>query len=115
MEIGPVSNEQSARPPDRTPRNKPEINPAPPKPTDKVEISEDARARLAELADQQLKQSGRDFDPVPADAEPDQVDWREEIRSRIESGFYDQPGVKRKIARKLVDDLNLGNMIEPEK
>jgi len=61
-----------------------------------VEISEDARARLAEMADARL--------------EAEQQARREKltmIRERMETGFYDRPEVKEKIADRLIDDLDI--------
>ena len=116
MEIGPLSN----RRPLPTPvDNRSEGQPAVKNETelkDTVEISDDARTRLAQLADAALR-AARDGSRQPSD----QVSTKgegvestiptqeriERIRERIESGFYDQPDVKGKIADRLIDDLDL--------
>jgi anti-sigma28 factor (negative regulator of flagellin synthesis) len=96
MEIGPVSNQNQIQPRgEREP-----LRPAPekerPELADKVEISDDARARLAEMADARL--------------EAEQQARREKlamIRERMETGFYDRPEVKEQIADRLIDDLDI--------
>jgi len=89
---------------------------------DRVEISQEARKMLAELADRTLKQnSGR---KVPAEesttAEPEIKDAEKgekadgtltperlaEIQRRIKTGFYERPEIKNKIIDRLTDDMN---------
>lgn len=89
---------------------------------DRVEISQEARKMLAELADRTLKQnSGR---KVPAEestaAEPEINDAENggradksltperlaEIRQRIKTGFYEGSEIKNKIIDRLTDDMN---------
>ncbi len=89
---------------------------------DRVEISQEARKMLAELADRTLKQnSGR---KVPAEeitaAEPEIKDAEKgekaertltperlaEIQQRIKTGFYERPEIKNKIIDRLTDDMN---------
>jgi len=116
MEIGPLSNRRPLPAPvdgrfDGQPavKNETELK-------DTVEISNDARVRLAQLADAALR-AARDgsqqrTDEVSTKGEgvesaiPAQ-ERIEQVRARIESGFYDQPDVRGKIADRLIDDLDL--------
>ena len=106
MEIGPLSNRPIGTPVDKTAR----IEPAPSASTptrsirDVVEISENARARLAERADEELsKQAAEAMGPVDKQATAE--DRLAIIRQRIESGYYDNPDVRRQIAERIIDDL----------
>jgi anti-sigma28 factor (negative regulator of flagellin synthesis) len=96
--------------PDR-PRNTPkETAPAAQEKTDRVEISLDARARLAELADRELKasQARPEEKQGRTDGIPEAPQTRiEQIRQKIESGFYDRPEIRDQIVRKLTDDLDI--------
>jgi len=110
MEIGSLSNELPMRQPDRPKANPPKTDPARQETTDRVEISLDARARLAELADRGLKTYGTN--PEEHLARPEghsdgNTGWISEIRQKIESGFYDRPEIRGKIADSLTDDLDL--------
>ncbi len=111
MEIGPLPNDKPlngyiAREPARqdAPGHQNQV-------TDKVEISDNARARLAELADAKLNEHHIDREIGNADVNepatggtPSRLD---EIREKIESGFYDRPEVKNEVARRLADDLDI--------
>jgi len=108
MEIGPLSNYQPGQRPEKP--DQPHQETAPPEPTrkivDKLDISLDARVRLAELADQELmRQRSGGAQPVDREVSRGQ-DRIEMIRRRIESGFYDQPEVRADIADKLIDDID---------
>ena len=108
MEIGPLSNQQSGQKsigsenPNRE-TSRPETAR---KIADRIEISENARAKLAELADQELRKQCLASKPVSADYLTDE-ERIETIRRRIKSGFYNQPGVRTRIADELIDDLNI--------
>ena len=105
MEIGPLSNRQSGQQADGPEKTTPKG--AVPEPNreivDRMEISLEARTRLAELADQELKKERSA--PTPIDPVRLQGAARlEAIRRRIEAGFYDQPEVRARIADNLIDD-----------
>ncbi len=99
------------RTPDRSKATSKETSPATQDTTDRVEISSDGRARLAELADRGLKTYGTKPEEVltrPDDATGgDQNDRITEIRQKIESGFYDRPEIRDQIAKNLTDDLDI--------
>lgn len=59
---------------------------------DSIEISQDARRKLAEMADEALR--------------TDRRDRVEQIRGRIAEGFYDRPEVKEQVAERLMNDLD---------
>ncbi|MCD6248801.1 MAG: hypothetical protein J7J98_00540 [candidate division Zixibacteria bacterium] len=72
---------------------------------DRIDISLDARARLSELADQELKKERS----VPTLVDPSQLKGAariDAIRRRVETGFYDKPEVRARIADNLIDDWN---------
>lgn len=115
MDIGPVSN----RPPEHQPSKKSPNNKAPEefqtsRAEDRVEISLEARQRLSELADK-VRNSG--LDTLNAGVEgpggqkrtdddiPQKAGSLDEIRKRIESGYYDRSDVRDQIADKMSDDL----------
>jgi anti-sigma28 factor (negative regulator of flagellin synthesis) len=108
MEIGPLSNQQSGQRPEGPKKHDPEKTQSEPAPGggDRVEISPDARARLARQADLELKK--QESNPGPINDQDLTGDERlEAIRRRIESGFYDQIDIKGLIAGKLVDDMDI--------
>ena len=111
MEIGPLSNDKPIQQQAGPKRIEEKTGQQAKETVDRVEISDDARARLAELADLRLQSHGDDAEPTRAgDAGPEEEsnhDRIAEIRKRIETGFYDQPEIREKIADKLVDDLDL--------
>lgn len=96
--------------PDRPKASPPESASAKPDTTDRVEISLDGRARLADLADKGLKAYGTR--PEDNQTRPQELsggtDRISEIRQKIESGFYDRPEVRDQIAKNLTDDLGIG-------
>jgi hypothetical protein len=108
MEIGPLSNQQAGQKPDRP--EKPN-QASPPQESigrieERVEISSEARARLGELADRELRKEAPR--PQRANAETAEAgDKLEILRRRIEAGYYDQPDVKKNIADKLIDDMDV--------
>lgn len=102
MEIGPVSSNTPV-PPDGPGRGKPQPQEAGPLGiVDKIEISEDARAKLADLADRE-----RLLESASGETEASREDRLTQIRERIRSGYYDQPGVDDAVADRLIDDLDL--------
>lgn len=122
MKIGPLSNEQKvwaglqkmkSRPTEKSTEEK----------KDTVEISQEARKKLAELADKALreKSSEKAVTGERAETEDKTVTKNEastervltparlaEIRKRIGAGFYDRPEIKDKIIDKLADDIDIG-------
>ena len=104
MEIGPISNRDNAEQTKRAvPREQAEPQSADAK-NDQVEISQEARAKLAELADRQLAEKGRHLS-IPDDSGGDDS-LIKRIREKIESGYYNQPQVRSDIASRLIDDLD---------
>ncbi len=105
MEIGPLSTQQSGQRPEGPKKPAPQASePDDARKGDRVEISREARARLAELADLELKKEASP--PTPVDDENlTGSDRIEAIRKRIESGFYERNDVRGRIADKLIDDL----------
>ena len=97
MEIGPLSNKQPVPPEGgRVRSSQPETPASPKEQTDRVEISSDARTRLAEAADARLAEEQQ--------ARREKLDL---IRERIKSGFYERPEVDQQVADRLIDDLDL--------
>lgn len=108
MEIGPLSNGLPMPEPDRPKKTAQETSPARQEISDRVEISTDARARLAELADRELKAGGARTEAGPTRSNQNTNDRQtriDEIREKIESGFYDRPEVRDRIVDRLTDDL----------
>jgi hypothetical protein len=107
MEIGPLSN----KPIGSAAKNGARPEPQRPEPIgtrrirDQVEISDNARAQLAERADNELKNQTRKAD-LSANGGTIEEDKLAMIRRKIESGFYDDPDVRRQIAERIVDDLD---------
>ncbi|RKX26482.1 MAG: hypothetical protein DRP45_03435 [Candidatus Zixiibacteriota bacterium] len=100
MEIGPLANDktvQSSIVPKKT-KQEPEMLQE--QIADKVQISRDARKKLADLADQRLRTEQSELENGKA-TEPNRI---EKIRRRIETGFYNRPEIRDKIADKLIDD-----------
>lgn len=105
MEIGPLSNHQSGQQAQGPEKSTPQgANSEPNREVvDRLDISLDARARLAELADQELEKERS----APTPVEPSRLKGAariEAIRRRVETGFYDQPEVRARIADNLIDD-----------
>lgn len=122
MEIGPLSN--------RRPELIKTENQADPQPGtetgrgpgDVIEISYNGRLKLAELADAALKSeppvsNTRGITEYSSTRRPDQAKTEDlsddrdvrirRIRERIDSGFYDRSDVKRTIADRLIDDMDI--------
>ncbi len=108
MEIGPVHNDQPSSGQVETEKIKKngglKVAPA----GDRVEISNEARIKLAELADRALhaasktqRQSGSKAVQKSTKQHDDKTAKLERVQGRIESGFYDRPDVKQKIAERL--------------
>ena len=112
MDIGPVNNRPLQQ---QRIGNSPEKKVSEQKPPakDKVEISLEARKRLAELADRALAAetdtakigTGKINEERPVTTEPTKATSLDEVRRRIESGFYDRPEVKDRIAKNLSDEF----------
>lgn len=102
MEIGPVSNDKPVPPDGPGPRKPQPKGTRPQGIVDKIEISDDARARLADLADQERK-----LERANETGEASREDRLDQIRERIRSGYYDQPGVDDVVADRMIDDLDL--------
>ena len=105
MEIGPLSNHPSGQQAEGPEKPTPKGANAEPNRAivDRIDISLDARARLAELADQELEKERSE----PTTVDPSRLKGAarlEVIRRRIETGFYDQPEVRARIADNLIDD-----------
>ena len=115
MDIGPVNNPL----PQQQPNKKRLENELPEKSqdtgaADRVEISLEARRRLSELAEQARASetdSQKDRIEEPNGQErtnndiPEKAGSMDEIRKRIESGYYDRSDVMDQIADKLSDDI----------
>lgn len=103
MEIGPLHNDkpvQSAG--GNRQKSAGEIPRIAPK-KDSVEISGEARKRLAELADRYWKEAGLSSGPGAGDRCASERVTR--ARTRIESGYYEDPEVKEKIADRLIEGI----------
>jgi hypothetical protein len=91
-------------------------------PADTVQISLQARLKLAELADQALQETLKiapppgtvyslsDLKKAEADNESSPIangnkTMLEQVQHRIKTGFYNRPEVKAEIAEKLADEL----------
>ncbi len=123
MEIGPVHNSKPIQPSTSQSSRRKADDPDTPKPsparTDTVDISEDARRKLAELADRALAEMGgvdSEFDghvdrngtSAASGGKAEQISERlDEIRRRIESGYYDRADIKGDIADRLSDEMGL--------
>ncbi len=109
MEIGPLSNRTPGPKPggaENRRKGQPGETPDQSRPSpDRIEISFEARARLAELADQELAKEETEPKSVGSVDVPKQQRL-EQIRERIASGYYNEPEVKAKIVDRLIDGLD---------
>jgi hypothetical protein len=109
MDIGPVSNQQSGQGAGGPERNQPgTARPEKPDPgltVDRADISTEARARLAELADLELRKEQEGPQPVEA-AGLSQEERMELIKNRVASGYYNDPKVRARIVDRLIDDMD---------
>lgn len=103
MEIGPLSNGQRIQPSPEEKKQPVTVKPPLSENTDRVEISQDARSKLAEMADLKLKLR-KGLELQTTDARAARI---EDIRRKVDSGFYDLPQVKDDIANKIMKDLDL--------
>ncbi len=122
MDIGPVYNDQCGQGRVETEKAKngnwEKAGPA----GDRVEISTEARMKLAALADQALHEisKSKSHDSSKATGKPlTQVHTAQKqvvgdvgktariecVRDRVESGFYNQPDVKKRIAERLATEF----------
>jgi hypothetical protein len=123
MKIGTISNDPKVWTGTQTARSQPaEVSVEEKK--DTVEISQEARKKLAELADKVLKEKSADGTDrndssrevvektVTEEKENDNMTLTParlaEIRKRISSGFYDRPEIKGEIIDRLTDDIDAG-------
>jgi hypothetical protein len=109
MEIGPLSNRPPGPRPGGEGNHRPEPSLTTPTrartTTDRVEITCEARARLANRADQELAKEK--VEPQPVDAGDQSREGRlDQIKERIASGYYTDPQVRAKIVDRLIDDLD---------
>lgn len=96
MEIGPVSNKPINLPQSRRDETRTVGTEKLDDKKDKLIISDDARSKLADLADKKRLE----------DEKVEQVNLKlEKIKNRIEAGFYDTREVKDKIIGKLTADI----------
>jgi len=109
MEIGPVSNGRTGQGPGGSDQSRSEaaktetIQPRPA--VDRADISGEARARLAELADLELKQEHEGPQPVDP-VGLSQEERIELIKRRVASGYYNDPQVRARIADRFIDDMD---------
>ena len=97
MEIGPVDNSKIVKGVlNEKPANEKEGIEKQPR-QDSVEISEEGRKRLGELAYNYIKQVNEE--------KKLHLEKIEHIKEKVKSGFYDTPEVKDKIAEKLSEDI----------
>ncbi len=123
MEIGPMNNYQSRHLEAIKATHQGGETPATAQPTDTVQISLEARLKLAELADRALKEtlktapqpgtvySRSDLKKAEADTRPGTIancskTTLEQVQHRIKTGFYNRPEVKGEIAKKLADEIS---------
>ncbi|MFZ5979600.1 MAG: hypothetical protein ACOYVF_03115 [Candidatus Zixiibacteriota bacterium] len=114
MDIGPLKSNGSVLN-DNPEKRKRAVENSPGQLKDTIEISEDARKKLAELADAALLKTRADEARTEADLPVEGGESGEraelskevidEIRQRMESGFYDNPDVKGRIVDRIIDDL----------
>ena len=81
-----------------------------PRPRDAVQISEAGRRQLAELADQARAATATVTEPAENSAEEFNNDGLRADRvrlakARVQSGYYDQPEIREKIAGTLAENL----------
>ncbi len=121
MEIGPLKNSRPIQPSADEPGNKATAVKKTPGPSDQIEISENARMKLAELADQANARQEEELGAVytrpenktvsqsregPAIAKGGDRESRlDEVRRRMEDGFYDRPEIRKRIADNLSDEI----------
>ncbi len=75
---------------------------------DRVEVSQDAREKLAQMADESRRRLlSRTSEPdVPAQSNDFAGGERiNRLRDRVQSGYYSRPDVMRRIADNLADDI----------
>jgi hypothetical protein len=108
MEIGPVSNRPAGHKLEGAGSQRQEkqaATEARPPVQDQADISNEARARLAELADRERVKEQAGPEPVTA-GDLSNEERLEIIKKRVAAGYYDEPGVRARIVDKLIDDLD---------
>ncbi len=107
MKIGPVDRNNLVPQPNRQAEPTKDKVGQETQSADRLEVSDDARRRLAELADR----ARRDLLAGPLDAEaPSQADELASdriarLRQKVASGFYQRPDVIQQVAENLADDI----------
>jgi len=115
MDIGPVKHplpgyQVKQKSPDRQDGSEPKGSET----KDRVEISLEARRRLSQTADQALKGEndtreeavkGSNGQIVKDDFSLNRANSLDQIRARIESGYYDRSDVREEIIDRLSDDM----------
>ncbi len=98
MEIGPVPEKGLVGSVNRDNKSQAvqENSTAPKK--DTVDISDEARRKIADLADASLH-----VDRMQTEAGNEKL---AQVRKRIDSGFYEQPEIKQQIAEGLLDEFD---------
>lgn len=115
MEIGPVNNSQPRPTGTENEKRGKNKTPAIEPPTDRVEISHEARVKLAVLADRvrsetlekhnQLRAQVTDPGRQPELNRDDSQTKLQKARSRIESDYYNRLEVMQEIARRLANEF----------
>ena len=108
MEIGPLRNSSENMPENSSVRRESESSAEVDKKKDSVIISENAREKLAKLADAALEKFGLGEMPsIKADNDDSEIRIDKIIlaKERIESGYYKQVKIVDQIANKLADEI----------
>ncbi len=107
MKIGPVDRNNPAPQPNRQAEpTKEKVGKDTPA-ADRIEVSDDARRRLAELADRARREllAGPQEAEAPSQAEELASDRIARLRQKVASGFYQRPEVIQRVAEHLADDI----------
>jgi len=109
MKIGPLEN-RPIGPRLEDQRRQTEEKPAPEEKNDRIDISSEARAKLAarELGGDSIRRPSVAHTPGSDKLSAADSTRLDLVRHRIESGFYDQEDVKLLIADRLTDEMLIG-------
>ncbi len=115
VEIGPVNNSQPRLTGTENEKREKSKTPAIEPPTDRVEISREARVKLAALADrvrsetlEKRNQPGAQVTDPGRQPELNRDDFQaklQKVRSRIESDYYNRTEIMQEIAERLADEF----------
>ncbi len=75
---------------------------------DRVEVSSDARMKLAEAADEarrEIVSGAKQREPEPQTNDLAGTDRIARLRERVKSGYYERPEVRAQIVDNLADDI----------